>query len=211
MLFFMRNRLIRTSFVIFFLMIIVGLTLVGQVQAGPLAQQPTGVIPTVTSTPRGPYVIVNAIAANETQINVRAGPSALTEKVGVLIVGQEANALGRYGDWVQIEYPGIPGGKAWVYGNYVSIFGGNLPLLEPPPTSTPNMTQTVDPTLAAQFLITPDSTRLPTFTEPPPLEIPTFTSEVNNGGVGGVPVGLIIVGLGSLGLFLGVIALISGR
>ncbi|HAF47622.1 MAG TPA: hypothetical protein DCL08_00060 [Anaerolineaceae bacterium] len=211
MLFFMKNRLIRTSFVIFFLMIIVGLTLVGQVQAGPLAQQPTGVIPTVTSTPRGPYVIVNAIAANETQINVRAGPSALTEKVGVLIVGQEANALGRYGDWVQIEYPGIPGGKAWVYGNYVSIFGGNLPLLEPPPTSTPNMTQTVDPTLAAQFLITPDSTRLPTFTEPPPLEIPTFTSEVNNGGVGGVPVGLIIVGLGSLGLFLGVIALISGR
>ncbi len=211
MLFFMKNRLIRTSFVIFFLMIIVGLTLVGQVQAGPLAQQPTGVIPTVTSTPRGPYVIVNAITANETQINVRAGPSALTEKVGVLIVGQEANALGRYGDWVQIEYPGIPGGKAWVYGNYVSIFGGNLPLLEPPPTSTPNMTQTVDPTLAAQFLITPDSTRLPTFTEPPPLEIPTFTSEVNNGGVGGVPVGLIIVGLGSLGLFLGVIALISGR
>jgi hypothetical protein len=211
MMFFMKNRLIRTSFVIFFLMIIVGLTLVGQVQAGPLAQQPTGVIPTVTSTPRGPYVIVNAITANETQINVRAGPSALTEKVGVLIVGQEANALGRYGDWVQIEYPGIPGGKAWVYGKYVSIFGGNLPLLEPPPTSTPNMTQTVDPTLAAQFLITPDSTRLPTFTEPPPLEIPTFTSEVNNGGVGGVPVGLIIVGLGSLGLFLGVIALISGR
>jgi len=211
MLFFMKHRLIRTSFVIFFLLIIVGLTLVGQVQAGPLAQQPTGVIPTVTSTPRGPYVIVNAIAANETQINVRSGPSALTEKVGVLIVGQEANALGRYGDWVQIEYPGIPGGKAWIYGNYVSIFGGNLPLLEPPPTSTPNMTQTVDPTLAAQFLITPDSTRLPTFTEPPPLEIPTFTSEVNNGGVGGVPVGLIIVGLGSLGLFLGVIALISGR
>lgn len=211
MLYFMKNRLIRTSFVIFFLMIIVGLTLVGQVQAGPLAQQPTGVIPTVTSTPRGPYVIVNAIAANETQINVRAGPSALTEKVGVLIVGQEANALGRYGDWVQIEYPGIPGGKAWVYGNYVTIFGGNLPLLEPPPTSTPNVTQTIDPTLAAQFLITPDSTRLPTFTEPPPLEIPTFTSEVNNGGVGGVPVGLIIVGLGSLGLFLGVIALISGR
>jgi len=211
MLFFMKHRLIRTSFVIFFLLIIVGLTFVGQVQAGPLAQQPTGVIPTVTSTPRGPYVIVNAIAANETQINVRSGPSALTEKVGVLIVGQEANALGRYGDWVQIEYPGIPGGKAWIYGNYVSIFGGNLPLLEPPPTSTPNMTQTVDPTLAAQFLITPDSTRLPTFTEPPPLEIPTFTSEVNNGGVGGVPVGLIIVGLGSLGLFLGVIALISGR
>jgi len=211
MVFLMKNRIIRTSIFLFLLTILVVMSFVGKVHAGPLEQQPTGVIPTVTSTPRGPYVIVNAIAANETQVNVRAGPSALTEKVGVLIVGQEANALGRYGDWVQIEYPGIQGGKAWVYGNYVTIFGGNLPLLEPPPTSTPKVTQTIDPTLAAQFLITPGSPRLPTFTEPPPLEIPTYTSELNNGGVGGIPVGLIIVGLGSLGLFLGVIALISGR
>ena len=211
MAFFMKIRWIRTIFFVSILITLFGLIWMGGVQAGPLEQQPTGVIPTVTSTPRGPYVIVNAIAANETQVNVRAGPSALTEKVGVLIVGQEANALGRYGDWVQIEYPGIPGGKAWVYGNYVTIFGGNLPLLEPPPTSTPNVTQTVDPTLAAQFLITPVATRLPTFTEPPPLEIPTYTSEADNANVGGIPVGLFIVGLGALGLFLGVIALISGR
>lgn len=207
----MKFRVIRLIAFAALLFLLFGFILMGNVQAGPLSQQPTGVIPTVTSTPRGPYVIVNAIAANETQVNVRAGPSALTEKVGVLIVGQQANALGRYGEWVQIEYPGIPGGKAWIYGNYVTIFGGNLPLLEPPATSTPNVTQTIDPTLAAQFLITPESTRLPTFTEPPPLEIPTYTSDVNNGGVGGIPVGLIIVGLGSLGIFLGVIALISGR
>jgi len=207
----MKYRLIRIFALLGILTLLLGLSLMGNVQAGPLGQQPTGVIPTVTSTPQGPYVIVNAIAANETQVNVRAGPSALTEKVGVLIVGQQANALGRYGDWVQIEYPGIPGGKAWVYGNYVSIFNGELPLLEPPPTSTPNVTQTIDPTLAAQFLITPEATRLPTFTEPPPLEIPTYTSTVDNEGVGGIPVGLIIIGLGSLGVFLGVIALISGR
>ncbi len=207
----MKYRSIRIVTFTIFVFLLLSFHLMGNVQAGPLPQQPTGVIPTVTSTPQGPYVIVNAIAANETQVNVRAGPSALTEKVGVLIVGQQANALGRYGDWVQIEYPGIPGGKAWVYGNYVTIFGGNLPLLEPPPTSTPNATQTIDPTLAAQFLITPEASRLPTFTEPPPLEIPTFTSETENGAVGGIPVGLIIVGLGSLGIFLGVIALISGR
>jgi hypothetical protein len=211
MVFLMKNRVFRAILFIAFLFLLIGFSVMGNVQAGPLSQQPTGVIPTVTSTPRGPYVIVNAIAANETQVNVRAGPSALTEKVGVLIVGQQANALGRYGDWVQIEYPGIPGGKAWIYGNYVTVFGGNLPLLEPPATSTPNVTQTIDPTLAAQFLITPESTRLPTFTEPPPLEIPTYTSEVNDGGIGGIPVGLIIIGLGSLGIFLGVIALISGR
>jgi hypothetical protein len=208
---FMRFPILRIFAFTAIIFLLLGISVMENVQAGPLTQQPTGVIPTVTSTPRGPYVIVNAIAANETQVNVRAGPSALTEKVGVLIVGQQANALGRYGDWVQIEYPGIPGGKAWVYGNYVSIFGGDLPLLEPPPTSTPNVTQTIDPTLAAQFLITPDATRLPTFTEPPPLEIPTFTSPGENGGVGGIPVGLFIIGLGSLGIFLGVIALISGR
>ena len=211
MVFLMKLRVIRIITFAAFLFLLFGFMFMGDAQAGPLPQQPTGSIPTVTSTPRGPYVIVNAIAANETQVNVRAGPSALTEKVGVLIVGQQANALGRYGDWVQIEYPGIPGGKAWIYGNYVTIFGGNLPLLEPPPTSTPNVTQTIDPTLAAQFLITPESTRLPTFTEPPPLEIPTYTSELDNGGVGGIPVGLIIIGLGSLGIFLGVIAVISGR
>ena len=176
-----------------------------------LAQQPTGEIPTVTSTPRGVYVVVNPITATDTQINVRAGPSALTEKVGVLLIHQEANAFGRYGDWVQIEYPGVPGSRAWVFGNYVTIYGGDLPLIEPPPTSTPNITKTVDPTLAAQFLITPDATRLPTFTEPAPLEIPTFETGGDSLVVGGLPMGLIIVGLGALGVFLGVIALISGR
>jgi hypothetical protein len=180
-------------------------------EAGPLAQQPTGSIPTVTGTPRGPYVVVNTLTANDTQINVRAGPSRLSEKVGVLLVEQEANALGVYGEWVLIEYPVGPDGTAWVYGNLVSLFGGDLPQVEPPATPTPDVTRTVDPTLAAQFLTTPDATRLPTFTEPAPLDIPTYTLDVGNTAAGGVPMGLIIVGLGALGIFLVVIALISGR
>ena len=207
----MKYRWIQPIVFLGFIFILVGVSLSHPVNAGPLPQQPTGSIPTVTSTPRGPYVIVNALTANDTQINVRAGPSALTEKVGVLLIDQEANALGRYGDWVQIEYAGAPGGKAWVYGNLVTLFGGNLPIVEPPPTSTPNMTQTVDQTIAAQFLITPDATRLPTFTEPPPLDIPTFAAVSETATMGGVPMGLIIIGLGALGIFLAVIALISGR
>ncbi len=207
----MKYRWIQPIVFLGFIFILVGVSLSHPVNAGPLPQQPTGSIPTVTSTPRGPYVIVNALTANDTQINVRAGPSALTEKVGVLLIDQEANVLGRYGDWVQIEYAGAPGGKAWVYGNLVTLFGGNLPIVEPPPTSTPNMTQTVDPTIAAQFLITPDATRLPTFTEPPPLDIPTFAAVSETATMGGVPMGLIIIGLGALGIFLAVIALISGR
>jgi hypothetical protein len=206
-----QHRWIRTILFLIMIFLLTWFSIKSSVEAEPLAQQPTGELPTVTSTPRGPYVVVNPLTATDTQINVRAGPNALTEKVGVLLINQEANAIGRYGDWIQIEYPGTPGGKAWVYGNLVTLFGGNLPLVEPPPTSTPMVTGTVDPTLAAQFLITPDATRLPTFTEPPPLEIPTFPVETGTSTVGGVPMGLIIVGLGALGIFLGVIALISGR
>jgi len=202
---------LRAALLLFILtyLIYYGSTFSGE--AAGLAQQPTGVLPTVTSTPRGPFVIVNPITATDNQINVRAGPNALTEKVGVLLINQEANALGRFGDWIQIEYPGTPGGKAWVYANLVTLYGGEIPLLEPPPTSTPHITQTIDPTLAAQFLIIPDATRLPTFTEPAPLEIPTFDAATSSTGVGGLPMGLIIIGLGALGIFLLVIALISGR
>jgi hypothetical protein len=211
MAFLKQHRCLRLLLFLFILLLLVGLSLINPEMETVLAQQPTGEFPTVTSTPRGPYVVVNPLTATDTQINVRAGPSALTEKVGVLLINQEANAIGRYGDWIQIEYPGTPGGKAWVYGNLVTLYGGVPPLVEPPPTSTPNVTQTIDPTLAAQFLITPESTRLPTFTEPAPLEIPTFDAETDTTAIGGVPMGLIIVGLGALGLFLGAIALISGR
>lgn len=207
----MNNRWRHPIIFLFFIILLISFWVISPVETGVLAQQPTGVIPTVTSTPRGAYVMVNAIAATDQQINVRSGPSALTERVGILLINQEANAIGQYGDWIQIEYPGAPGSTGWVYGNIVTLFGGPLPFVEPPPTSTPNVTQTVDPTLAAQFLITPDATRLPTFTEPAPLEIPTYEADAGAAVVAGVPMGLIIVGLGAMGAFLGVIALISGR
>ncbi len=207
----MRYRWFRPVLFFTILLILVALNFYAPVEAGPMAQQPTGEMATVTSTPRGAYVMVNPVTATDTQVNVRAGPSSLTERVGVLLIHQEANALGRYGDWIQIEYPGAPGGKGWIYGNLVTLFGDNLPNIEPPPTSTPNMTHTVDPTLAAQFLVTPDAPRLPTFTEPPPLDIPTYTIDTGASVIDGVPMGLIIVGLGALGVFLGAIALISGR
>ncbi len=207
----MKCRWLRPIIFFFFLVLLVSFSLIGSAEAGSLSQLPTGSVPTVTSSPRGPFIVVNSLTANDNQINVRAGPSALTEKVGVLLIGQEANAIGYYGDWVQIEYPGVASGMAWVYGNLVTLFGGDLPEVAPPATSTPNVTRTVDPTLAAQFLTTPEATRLSTFTEPAPLEIPTYTMDTGSTSVVGIPMGLIIIGLGSLGVFLGVIALISGR
>jgi len=79
----MKYRWFRPILFLSLFILLVGFSLVGKAEAGPLAQLPTVAMPTVTSTPRGPYAVVNALTANDTQINVRAGPSALTEKVGV--------------------------------------------------------------------------------------------------------------------------------
>ena len=93
----MKYRWLRPIIFLFFLILLVSFSLIGSAEAGSLSQLPTGSVPTVTSSPRGPYVVVNSLTANDTQINVRAGPSALTEKVGVLLIGQEANAIGYLG------------------------------------------------------------------------------------------------------------------
>jgi hypothetical protein len=68
--------------------------------------------------------------------------------------------------------------------------------VEPPPTPTPLATSTIDPTLAAAFNVQPTQTRMPTFTPPPPLEIPEFT---DNGGSRFGAAGIFILGLGLIG------------
>lgn len=200
-----KNKLLKIAIL---LVIVSGLFLISfQSRPVVLGQFPTVDIPTVTSSPRGPYVIVDGSMSGGEPINVRAGPSGLTEKIGILLVGQEAAAVGKYENYIQIEYPGVAGGKGWVYAPLVILIGGDLPLVEPPPTSTPQTTKTIDPTLAAQFIITAQPTRLPTFTEPAPLMIATFES--NGGGTvtGGIPIGFVIIALALLGIFLGFISI----
>ena len=149
-------------------------------------QQPTVAIPTVTGTPSGPIAVV--WSDPEEQINVRSGPGTDYPKVGVLLNRQQVPALGATpgGSWVQIAYPGVESGVAWVYAPLVRI-DGILPIVEPPPTPTPLTTPTIDPTLASQFIVDIPSTRLPTFTPPPPLVISTQSIEKNPTGTGGVP------------------------
>lgn len=178
-------------------------------QSVVLAQQDTPVIPTVTGTPYGPYIIVNS---DQDQINVRSGPNVANDKIGVLLSGQKAPALGRYDVWILIEYPGVPGGKGWVYASLVSLFGGEVPEVEPPATPTPLYTLTIDPTLAAQFIITIEPSRLPTFTPPVPLLNPTLPVEESDSVVmRNLPVGMIIIGLAILGGFFGLVSLLRGR
>jgi hypothetical protein len=182
------------------------------VQAGAAYQIPTGTVLTVTGTPSGPIVTVK-LDINQDQINVRAGPSTTYDKVGVLLLGQTAVAKGRSkgGDWIMIVYPGVPGGVAWINSPLVDITPGELPVVDPPPTPTPLVTITIDPTMAAQFVVTQAPTRLPTFTPPPPLAIPTFVADPVSESPAGVPMGIVILGLAAVGIFLGLFALAQGR
>ncbi len=147
------------------------------------------------STPTGIFVTVTY----SDPINVRSGPSTLIYPVvGRLNPGDVVPALGiSHGhDWIEISFSG---GTGWVYASsvYITVSGGELQEVESPPTPLPPATYTIDPTLAAAFNTQPTPTRMPTFTPPPPLEIPHFTEE-NTGRVFG-PTGVFILSLGLIG------------
>jgi hypothetical protein len=181
------------------------------VQAGNLFQQPTPSIPTVTSTPSGP--IARAVT-DQDQINIRSGPSVDYPRVGALLPGASVPVIGRTpgGDWIQVSYPGVPGNVGWVFASLLVLPPNTaLPIIEPPPTPTPNMTPTIDPTLAAQFIVEVPATRLPTFTPPPDLAIPTFEPVNNAGPLRGIPMGLPIIIFGVIGLMGVLIAILRGR
>jgi hypothetical protein len=172
------NSLIKVGF--WFLLILAFSILSGFVSSwNPVAaQQLNTATPTVTAVggSSGRYITVTYIEP----INVRAGPSSFDYPVvGSLPVGGTAPATGRSpaGEWIQIEYADAPRGKGWVYSANVTLSpGALLPIVEPPPTPAPLETATLNPTFVAAFQILPTSTRLPTFTVPPALVIPTFTN-----------------------------------
>lgn len=98
---------------------------------------------------------------------------------------------------------------AWVYALYVSLSpGAQLLPIEIPATPTPFATPTINPTLEAAFVGQVTPTRLPTFTPPPPLELPSFQDETAHQGF---PTGLLIVSLGLFGFLGAVISYLRGR
>jgi hypothetical protein len=178
------------------------------------AQQPTGSIPTVTGTPEG-AVVALYLDQTHPQEDVYSGPSSyLYPKVGILLAGQEVPAYGYSDDqqWIQIYYPGVPGSVAWVYAPYVKIVKiGQLPKLDAPPTPTLLATPTsnINPTLEAAFSTQVGSTRLPTFTPPPPIVIAVFPVDQSN--FNRIPMGLLIFGLGFVGALGAIISFLRGR
>jgi hypothetical protein len=147
----------------------------------------------------------------EETIKVRSGPSTLYDQIGVILPGVPVAVKGKTiaGDWLLIEYPGVPGGEGWVWSLYMDVSGGELPVVEPPPTPAPKVTATIDPTMAAQFVITPQATLLPTYTQPAPLTIPTYSTGLSS--TGSIPVGLIIIILAGLGSVIGLFSIFQSR
>ncbi len=182
------------------------------VAAGELiAQQPTVAIPTVTGTPEG--VTATVLLDQEDPVNVRSGPGVFFDKVGVLLPGQKVSVSGRSagGDWVMIVYPGAPDNYGWVYSPVIYISPGELQIIEPPSTPTPEVTQTINPTLAAQFITTPNPTRMPTYTPGDPLVVPMYTDTYQTSFLGGIPMGLVIIILVGLGGLLALFSFIRSR
>jgi SH3-like domain-containing protein len=180
------------------------------VAAQEIQQQPTVAIPTVTGTPEG---VTITVPLDQEYVNVRNGPGTLYDLVGRLVAGQKAAVLGRSegGDWLLIRYFGGPDNQGWVYTAPVSLSAGEVPIVEPPPTLTPEMTQTINPTLAAQFITTPIPTRLVTFTPVESLVVPTYEDVASSSFLGSIPMGLMIIILGGLGMILALVSVIRSR
>jgi LPXTG-motif cell wall-anchored protein len=146
---------------------------------------------------KGPYITVTF----EDGVNVRTGPNtAFFPIIGHLDPGQTAPALGRTpdSDWIQIYYVGGFGDVGWVYAFYVTLTGGIPPVVPTPLPAAPATTPTVAPELLTALAPAATTTRLPTFTPPPPLVIPTFTPP-NTNPSNNAPLALIIA-LAFLGL-----------
>lgn len=205
----MRNFLFRL--LISLMLLVLGLVWLPWPAASPVyAQQPTVSVPTVTGTAIGAYIVVNL---DQERINVRTGPGTDYPAVGILLPGEQAAARGRSvgGDWIQVAYAPADTGLGWVFAPLVTMFNVvSLPIIEPPSTPTPRVTPTIDPTLAAQFVLEIPATRLPTYTAVEPLEIPQF-EQAATGRVGGIPIGMFITGLGLMGLFATVVAYLRER
>lgn len=174
------------------------------------AQQPTGSIPTVTGTPSG---VIASVREDEPKVNVRSGPGYFFDAIGVLLIGQSVPVIGKSaaGEWLLVAYPGVPGGQGWVFANTMSLTKGTIPIVESPPQPSPAVTTTIDPTMAAEFIVTPIPTRLPTYTAPAPITIPTYADPSSAQTFAGIPVGLIIIVLAGLGIVVGVVTIFQNR
>ncbi|MBK9924770.1 MAG: SH3 domain-containing protein [Anaerolineales bacterium] len=90
--------------------------------------------PDFTPTPLTPLITVSK------DTNCRTGPSAIYERVGMLLVGEVAEVIARNnsGEYWYIRNPDVEGGFCWVWGKYATLTGNVFTLLLYTPAPAPS-------------------------------------------------------------------------
>jgi len=98
---------------------------------------PTETVVTPGGSPGDMYVTNN----NGTPANLRDRPAVEGKKIGELQVGERARILARtpIGDWILVEYKGVPNNLAWIFTQVVTLNVDiyKVPVIAPAPTATP--------------------------------------------------------------------------
>ena len=97
--------------------------------------------PTLSATPDFTATSATPMISVTVDTNCRVGPGAIFERVGILLVGETAEIVGREpkGEYWYIRNPDAGPEFCWVWGEYAEITGNTLPLLylsPPPPPNT---------------------------------------------------------------------------
>jgi uncharacterized protein YraI len=90
------------------------------------ATLPATLTPQVTFTPAPPTVAPTSAPVDgltSTQVNVRSGPDASRDSLGLLPAGSQITVLGRdaSGSWLVISFPQSPDGQGWVTAQFVEL------------------------------------------------------------------------------------------
>ncbi len=105
--------------------------------------------PVATPTPPTPTEVpVTPVATvGENGVNVRSGPGTNYTKLGYLEPSAQANVIGRYNDWWQVQYNS---GTGWVFGELVTASDADsVAQVEPPPAPTAAPVTAIPPTAVA--------------------------------------------------------------
>jgi len=171
--------------------------------------------PTATPTPEP--VIAGSVKAID-PVNLRAEPSADSERVGGLYLGDVADvlAVSEDGVWWQIEFADAPDGFAWVSNDFVEftgdinsvpIFGKGTPTPTPGPTDTPTtvpptptptieIPETLAPTATSVYKATSEAILASRTPDPSLTEIPSDQSFINWSRLPwGIVLLLVVIGL----------------
>lgn len=100
--------------------------------------------PTLSATPEFTPTLETPLITVSVDTNCRTGPGQVFERVGILLVGETAEIVGREPRGEYWLIPNPDGGEVeycWVWGKYATVTGNLLPLLfaSPPPTPVLNV------------------------------------------------------------------------